>query len=470
MAQEFRGPLTMEGLHKQNNSSAASRAFGGVTIGREGELGLMFTNPASLQGLAGVQLSLSGSLRNQDLEQVQQFAPVRYYPNLSLLLENMTGGIPDPDPDLIGFTPADSVQRPFDDIRPNWTRSNSSNAPLHALLAIPFSVGDVRITAGVGAVRYADLDHYYQNNNLLEPAVLSQRPLPTLRPTDDNPLSVDWYQSIQSRQGSVYGYGLALAGYIAPYNLTVGLSGMLLDGESDDFEQLVRRGHLTFLANEFRADSSAGTVTRTGTSEFTGQEFTLSSVLDLQYVSVGFVLKPPTRFTRTFELAVSGDAAGTPLMAPAAGEDEFQLPWRGSVGLMLKPRGDLRVGLEYEFRPYAAATYTGVTDQESSPWRSSSLMRVGAEYDVLPWLAFRGGVRGEADVFVPEGSAITTDPVTYRIFSVGFGVSFSGLHWNFAFESANMEYQDIWGSAISRNSNLQHLFATDISYTIPFGR
>ncbi len=469
MAQEARGPLTFEGLNQQLNHSAVSRAFGGVTVGGETGVGLMLLNPASLGTLNGLQVSVAGLRIYRDVSQVQHFAPVRYYPNLSLLLENRTENIPDPDPDLVGFTPADSVQRPFDDIAPSWSRSTTSNLPLHALAAVPISLGGVTLSAGVGFVQYANLNHFYQNNNDLTPAVLSQRPLPTFRPTDDNPITVDWFQSVRSREGSMHGYGTVLAAHVPKYNLTVGVSGLHLSGSSEDFEQRVDRGRLTFLANEFGADSSYGRITKTGTSDFSAQQFTIGSTLQSQYVSVGATVTPPTVFTRSFKYELVTDTSGTAIMAPLSGEDKFELPWRGSIGLLLKPRDGLKIGLEYEWRPYASASFTNSAGQESEPWHSSSLFRIGAEYEIASWLALRGGLRGEADVFVPEGSAFVDEPVVYRVYTVGLSLSFSGVQWSVAYETADLEYHDIWGSAVSRNNDLSHTIMTQLSVVIPWG-
>lgn len=468
-AQEARGPLTFEGLNQQLNHSAVSRAFGGVTVGDQSGVGLMFLNPASLGRLDGLQVSVAGLHTSRDISQVQHFAPVRYYPNLSLLLENRTDAIPDPDPDLVGFTPADSVQRPFDDITPDWSRSTANTLPLHALAAVPITLGGVTLTAGAGAVQYANMNYFYQNNNGLTPAVLSQRPLPTLRPTDDNPIVADWYQSVLSREGSMHGYGMALAAHVPRYNITIGVSGLRLTGSTDDVEQRIERGRLTFLANEFRADSSDGRITKTGTSDFSAQQFTIGGTLNSQYVSLGAAVTPPTAFTRTYAYQVVTDTSGTAVTTPSSGEDEFELPWRGSVGLLLRPRDGLRIGLEYEWRPYASASFTNSAGLESEPWQSSSLFRIGAEYELASWLVLRGGLRGEADVFVPEGSAFVDEPVGYRIYTVGVGLSFSGVRWSVAYENANVEYQDVWGSAVSRNNDVRHTVLTQLSVALPWG-
>lgn len=465
-AQGYGGSLTVQGLDRFALHSAAGRAMGGVAIGVKQDVGLMFQNPAALQSISEIQVSLGGLLLSQDLDQEQNYAPVRYYSNLSLLLEGLTAHIPNPDTTLVGFTAQDTVQRPFDNIGPNWSRSKNHSRPLQALLALPLSFGDLKIVAGIGAVNYADLNHYYQNNNVLSPAILSQRPLPTFRPTDDNPITVDWSQSVRFREGSIQGYGIAVATSVKN-SLAVGFSGMVLDGSADDFEQEVARGKLTFFSNAFRADSVSSRITRTGTSEFSGREFTLSSILTGRYVSVGFAVKPPATITRTYTMQVATNTTGTPALSTIQGEDELKLPWRGTIGLALAPRENLSLGLEYEFRPYDSAKYIDVNGTETSPWLSSSLFRIGAEYRIASWLALRAGMRGEAQVFQPEGNYIDGEPATYSVYSAGFGVFYSGLRLNVTYENSLTKYQDIWASAISKNSERRHVFLAQLSYALP---
>jgi opacity protein-like surface antigen len=469
-AQGYGGPLTFQGLDRYSLHSASARAMGGVAIGVKQDIGLMFQNPATLQSMQAMHVSLGGLQLSKDLEQEQNYAPVRYYPNLSLLLEGLTARIPNPDTTLVGFTAQDTVQRPFDDIAPNWSHSKNRTMPLQALLAAPVSSGDFKIVAGVGAVEYANLGHFYQNNNVLSPAILSQRPLPTFRPTDNNPMEVEWSQSARSREGSIQGYGVALAGSVEKYNLSVGLSGMILNGSTDDYEQQISRGRLTFFSNAFRADSVYGRITKTGTSDFSGKEFTLSSILTGRHVSIGFSIKLPTTITRKYTMQVQTDTTGTPSLSTIHGEDKLKLPWRGTIGLSLAPKEKLTIGLEYEFRPYKSVRYIDSNGEETSPWLSASLLRVGAEYMIAPWLALRGGMRGEAEVFEPEGNHLEGEPVTYTVYSAGFGVFYSGLRLNVAYENSMMKYQDIWASAISKNSDRRHAFLAQVIYEISWMR
>lgn len=470
LAQGYGGPLRFQGVGQPALLSAGSRAMGGVAIAIKRDIGLMFQNPAALSSMQGIQISLGGMRFSTDAKQEQYYAPVRYYPNLSLLLEGLTARVPNPDPALPGFTAQDTVQRPYDNISPNWSQSHDQASPLQAMLAVPISSGDVKIVAGLGAVEYADLTHYYQNNNVLSPGILSQRPLPTLRPTDNNPIEVDWSQSLRSRDGSIRGYGFSLAGNLEKLNLSIGFSGLFLDGSSDDFEQEISRGRLTFFSNAFRADSVYRRITKTGTSDFSGQEFTLSSILAGRYVSIGFALKLPTTMTRAYTMSIETDTTGTPSLSTVQGEDELELPWRGTVGISLKPRERLAVGIEYEFRPYASARYIDPQGTETAPWLSASLFRLGAEYVIAPWLALRGGLRGQAEVFEAEGNQIMGEPVTYTVYSAGLGIIRSGLHLNVTYENTLIKYQDIWSSAISKNSERRHTIIAQITYEISWIR
>ncbi len=475
LAQGYGGALTFEGLDHFQLHSAAGRALGGVTIAATQDIGSMFNNPATLQWLRSLQVSVGGCGLSSRLEQEQHYAPVRYYANLSLLLEGLTSTIPDPNPELVGFTPADTVQRPFDNIGPNWSRSERSWKPLHLLVAVPGTLGDLKLAAGAGAIAYADLGHFYQNNNVLSPAILSQRPLPTMRPTDDNPLAVDWYQTRRSRQGTVWGYGIVLAAASEKYHSSFGVSALLLRGKSDDLEENVGRGRLTFFANAFRADSVGWRLSRVGTSEFRGHELTLSWLVTGRYVTLGVSAKPPCEVTRTYTMRVESTAlqdlydVSVLAAAPNRGQDKLRLPWRGTVAISITPKERLTLGFEQEFRPYKSAHYVDPQGNKSSPWLPSSPFRVGFEFRASSWLALRAGLRDEAVVFEPEGNHIPDEAPSYSVYSCGIGAKYHGLRVDVAVESSLLRYQDIWSSAISKNSERRWAVMGQISYELGAG-
>ncbi len=466
-AQGYDTPLTVQGLDRSESQSAASRAAGGLSFSIRNDPGLMFVNPATLQSLSGIKLSVGGLGQYRSASQDQEYAPLKYYSNFSLLMEGLTGGIPNPDTANPAANPGDTVQRAFDNLGPNWSRSKDSWIPAQALLGIPFTIAGNRFTFGLGVVRYATLDYYYQNNNVLSPSILSVRPDPVLRPPNDaSPLIADWSQHITSREGSISGYGVALSGSLFG-DLSLGVSAMLLDGKSDDVERLVGRGTLTFYFNYFRLDSLNDRITSVGTSDYRGQEFTFSGIYRGKHLTAGFSVKPPTPITRDFAAAVEVDTAGSSALTAVSGQDRLTLPWRGRIGAAISVREDLTFGMEYEIRPYASAVYRRPDGTETNPWLSSSVFHVGAEYLASSWLTVRAGLRGQGEVFEPEGNPIEGNAVSTTVYSAGCGLLFGDLRLNLTYEYALMKYDDIWSSAISRNRESFNTLFADVTYEIP---
>lgn len=469
LSQGYGGTLTMHGVEHTLFQSAASRGAGGTTIGIVNDVGLMFRHPASLQSLQGLQVSLGSQQQFSRAEQIQHYAPLEYYSNFSLLMESLTHLIPDPDTSFVGTNPGDTVQRPFDDIGPNWSRRKDRALPLQGMLAVPLSFGDMRFVAGIGAVTYADLNHHYQNNNVLSPSILSQRPVPISRPPNDSlPVRAQWSQYSRLRDGSIRGYGVAVSGEIPGLNIAVGVSGMLLRGSAEDLEQRTGRGRLTFFTNYFRLNSLYRHERINGSSDFKGEEFTVSGIHRGQYLSLGFSVRPPTTITRTFTSEHHVDTTGTPVVTMTSGEDRIRLPWRGLFGVSLLPIETLTLGVEYEVLALESSVYRDATGGETKPWLSAPVLRVGAEFRPEQWLALRAGIRGVAEVFEPEGNPLIGDPVTYSVYSAGIGVTYAGVRLNITYEYSQMKYQDVWGGAISFNTDTRHTIVADVRYELPW--
>lgn len=378
-AQGYDDPLNIQGLDRRTLQSAASRAAGGTTIGVQNDVGLMFSNPASLQSLTGIQVSIGGLRQWTKASQVQQYTPLKYYSNFSLLMEGLTGYISNPGS---GSNPGDTVQRPFDNIGPNWSRSKNKGVPMQALLAVPFTLWENNFAIGVGAVEYANLNHYYQNNNVLIPSIGSQRPIPIPLPPNnpDSTFKTEWSQFSRKREGSIGGYGAALSASISE-KISLGISGMILKGSSDDFEQRNGRGRLVFYQNYFRLDSVNldKKITQTGTSDFSGHEITFSGIYRGRNVSFGFSVKPPMTITRKYATEIKIDTTGSSTTSLVSGQDEIKLPWRGTVGLSIGLLSNLTLGLEYELRPYKSTVYKKADGTETKPWLSASVFHVGAD-------------------------------------------------------------------------------------------
>lgn len=470
-AQGYGRPLTMQGVDAVTLHSAASRASGGLLFSVTDDVSLMFFNPASLQSLQAFQFSLGGMQSSLTYKQVQQYSPLKYYSNFSLLMEGLTRNIPNPvyDTTRTNYTAADTIQRPFDQLEPNWSRSENRTVPINVLAGTPISFGGLKIAIGAGVVEYTNLGWYYQNNNALSPSILTPNPYVPTRPANDadsNSIPIQWYQNVQQRTGAIQGYGVAVAATIIDH-VTIGVSGMVLNGSSDDKETRVERGRLRLYQNYFRAESVYYRVSQIGTSEYSGQEFTFSGMYQGKFVTAGVALKLPTTIERTFKAAKRVDTTGSSLTTTVRGKDQIILPVRTTLALSIALRENLRFGFEYGLIPYASAEYTSPTGAVSTPWLSTNSARLGLEYQPTDWMAIRTGIRQQAEVFEPQGNPIAGEPVGYSVYSGGFGLTFSNLRFNATYEYSSMKYIDMWASAVSINAKITHAFMVDVSYSLP---
>jgi hypothetical protein len=488
-AQGYGDPLTFQGLGHTTTQSAVVRGAGGITFALKNDVSVMFLNPASLTSLQGIQFSLGGLQQSTYAKQDQRYGGLQTHSAFGPLVEATTGSISDPDTNayyngvkVSVRTQADSVQRPFDSILPNWNRTKSKGVPVQFLAAAPFSLGTIRMVGGIGAIEYANLNWYYQNNNCFSPSVLS-----VLNGTistsglDKNPYTTQWYQYYQERDGSIYGYGAALSAVLTE-QLSIGVSGMVLKGSTDDKEVRVGRGRMLFFTSSLRLDRPGTTsYTRTGTSDYSGMELTLSGEYKSQYFDAGFSIKPPTTITRSFSSATSQDSVAVSKKylskidsihvysnATFSGEDKLALPWRGTVGVGLRISENVTFGISYEIRSYASTEYTDVSGTVTSPWLSCSVLHVGGEYRASSWLVLRAGVTNYAEVFQPLTAGIRGEPISYPVYALGATVTLAHAALNLAYEYADMKYVDTWSNAASINREIRNTIVANISYEIPW--
>jgi hypothetical protein len=481
-AQGYDTPLTMQSLNHTALHSAASRGAGGISVGLTNEVSLMFSNPAMLQTLQKIQVSIGAVSQYTYTKQDQLYGGLQTHSAFTLLTQGVTGGISDPDSIIGTPTGSDTVQRPFDSIGPNWSRSKSKTVPLQAFIGVPFTVEGFKVVAGFGVVEYANLNRYYQNNNCFSPSVLSVLNgtigTGTLNAT---PYLSQWFQYYQQRDGSIYGYGGAVSVGLFD-RLSLGFSGMLLKGTVDDLESRVGRGLMTFYAAYLRLSKNGVTsYTKTGTSEFSGTEFTMSAKYTGRNFEIGVSVKPPTTITRKYASEMRTDSVTTlsrlshrvdslhsVWTTSIAGEDNMKLPWRGNIGLSLKVGEKLTVGLGYEVRSYDLAVYTNSAGAGSNPWLSASLWQVGAEFKASDWLTLRAGAHEDNEVYEPLSNAVRGEAVKYAVYSVGFGVGYTNVRLNVAYEYADMKYVDTWSNAASVNREYRSNIVADVAYELPW--
>ncbi|ARA94926.1 hypothetical protein AWN76_018370 [Rhodothermaceae bacterium RA] len=443
VAQDVADPLTFQGLDQAAVPGARARAMGGFLVGDARDATALFADPAALSRLAAPEIRLGGGYTATHREQRQRWIPNRVYAELSLLFAN--------DPE------AQHPTRAFDTIRPNWEDDRSAVRPLLGAVALPLpgQAAGFTFAAGLGFAQVASLDHYYQNNNALDPNIGQLRPAPIPRVQEGDSLLVDWFQFSREREGALYGITPALAARRGP--LSFGVAVTILTGSSDDRERRLGRGLLTLrYNNDFSLDPSPiGEEITTGTSDYSGVRAVLSGRLDMEHFALGVALRPGYTLKRSWTQAGARSGSGT---------DELRMPTQATFGMALYPFTRWQFVAGYDLRRSGATEYVPEGGTPSAPWFDGSALHLGTEFQVREGLALRGGYHSEPRGFAPAGAAFIDDPAKASVYAAGLGLSLGRIGVDLTYEYTRLRYEDLWISNENENRWMTHTILFETSY------
>ena len=457
-------PLSLQGIDQWNTGSVRTHGMGGSGVASAGDIGSLFTNPASLTALDGPSIMAGGIARAVTDRQNQEWMPNRLYAGLSLLFENAFDGIID--------TGKVKLEKPFDALEPRWKKTTSGIHPLTAAIGMPVTVAGIAGAAAIGYSAVSLSDNYFQNNNALSPNIGQYRPYPYNRLRIGDSMKVQWFQSIRERDGAVYGITPSLAVKLLP-QLSVGVSATILTSSVDDHELRVDRGLITLKTNTssaynvFTLAPVAQRIHSNGTSTFKGTLVTAGAVLVQKAFTLGATVKMPGTITRDYTSTVVRDTAGRHTETAVTGSEALSIPAIVAIGLGVRPGRNVEVSIDYEIRSYAGTTLPPTTDSSAyslNGWLSSNVFRAGVEWKPQMWLALRAGYREDVQVYAPEGASLTTQPVRGSIYTLGTGISFGSMQLNLAYEYGYTKYEDAWESNINYNSSESHTVLFDVRY------
>ncbi len=448
ISQDVSDPLTYQGMGQFTSIGVRTRAMGGAVVAVGNDLSAAFTNPAVLTKLKGLQFQVSGRYMTDSYDQTQRWNPNRFYADMSLMFENKLGDIKDPD---VILNPTDRIHRPFDTLYPAWDRSLSASRPSMISVAMPFSLMNIPLAVGLSYSEIINLNHYYQNNNAINPVLGQYRPQPIPLVAQGDTLPVDWYQYMRRREGSIQGITPSIS--ISPFDdLHIGFSVSVLNGESDDDTYIKGRGRMRLLYNAFLLDSANHSISTTGTSKYIGTLTTIGLMWNQDYFSLGVSLKPPATITRNWGKESLIDTSGVQQTVYSSGSDDLKLPWLYTLGVAIHPNDKWNLGIDYAIQNFSEATYTFDQGSSISPWINSAVLRIGAEYHFKKWLDLRFGAREEATTFAPTGEGLIGEPEHGSAYTAGLGLKFNNVTVNLAGEYGIMRYNDLWQSNVNTNT------------------
>ncbi|RPI03954.1 MAG: hypothetical protein EHM64_11555 [Ignavibacteriae bacterium] len=466
-AQDYNKPITIEALNHTTNSSVISRSLGGLTLSSRNDITTMFANPAALQSLEGIQISLGGIQENNTKEQTQRWYSLDWLSMFDLFMEGKTAALRDPVIDTSKVknpTYQDSVQRNGRD--PNWSRKKNQFVPSQVFAAVPFKILGRKLSVGLGVVEYANADYYYVNKTAFN-RNLDYITLPIS--ASPEPVTADWWADTRSREGAIYGYGCAISATMSE-GVSVGVSGLVISGTMNDNQIMERFGQLQFFAKDFRyvPSDSVSLVAINGTSKVRGLEWTVSAVYQTKYVLFGLSIKPPMKITRDFTTTGDSTYGSTRVVLPESkGSDNLILPLRGSIGVGISLRSNVFLNAEYDYNPYRLAEYTDNNGTVSNPWLDCSSFHVGLEYLPVDFVSVRFGYQTKSETFEQQGNQFRGDPVTCFVYSAGVGIRLlKSIQLNLGYEYANLSYEDNWNTNTNVNKDMRNSFFGSIAYTL----
>lgn len=462
-------PLTLQGLHQSTLSDVRGRGMGGAVLASTRSANAIFTNPALLTRIDRLEVRIAGTGVATSQRQSQEWTPNRLYAGFSILMEDKWDGIKEP---LVFNTvdstwgppasPYERLQKPYDDIGPNWSRTFTKGSPLTLAAAMPFEFMELTFVAGVGGGEAYDLTHYFQNNNVLDPMIGSFRPSPIPMVATGDTAYVQWYQHTRKRLGSVSTVNPALALKYGSFSL--GVTANILFGTSDDYESRSDRGVLNFINNAFKVDPVRHTETHVGTSDYSGTSATLGLLWENPRYAAGLTAALPLTITRSFERTVTIDTAFVVTSYKETGEESLKLPLRIGGGVILTPTDRWTVSFDYAMTGFATSEQTASDGTTTSSWVGSENYRMGVEYQAWDFLSVRAGYRQDTQPFAVAGSAIVDEPVKSSVATFGLGTQFMGFLIDAAYEYTALKYQDMWQSNVNHNLTEHHRFLVEFGY------
>jgi hypothetical protein len=485
-AQYYNVPLTMEGLDHTYNASVMSRAMGGVTIPLQQNLSLMFANPAGLSRLDAIQVSVGGTYTISNSEHAQQWYPMVYFGNISILMDGTARNIGPsgvPHPAVTTPYPGDTLQKPYDNIWPNWNHNQNKTQIPDIFAAMPLTIGSMKASVGVGIADYASLDYFYKNNNTLS-VDFGLMIIPSgISPTGTwDSVRTNWSQNSHYRMGAIHSYGGAFS-LAMNDNFSAGISGRYLSGKSDDYDISVGRGVIwvvgSTIANHFwnvnngyiRLDSVNYHRTLVGTSDYTGFEFTASGTYHNKNITIGLSLTPPSTIKREFSGKLTCDTAATKdylasySLRDTSFTEKMKLPFKAKIGVGFQVRPNVLVAAEYEYCPYSSAKLEK-NGKTTEPWMDASTFHFGIDWAPADYLSLRFGYRKQKETFHAEYSALD-EPVTCSAYSAGVGITcMPGVVINFAYEFYERKYEDAWVYAYHVNTTNINTLSAELVYTL----
>ncbi len=444
--------LSFQGLYYPGDMGAKALAMGGAFTSMSGDVTSLFWNPAGLYGIDHFQITASANYNSDLWRESQQYRPDRMFVTLPFYLE----GLYVPDPKNNGqwdYFLADSTQYnvslpvmgkdPYSKDAANWQRTGNNFKLNNIALAVPVKLfkEDFVVSAGFN-IQY-NIQNYDRNNSFLAPNIgdYLYGYLPPANGLDTE--VVKWYKYVRERNGSIYNGSVALAYQVTEF-LNIGAKAKVIWGQTDDQLYLNRVGEFHLIdQNRFKFWYALDNNSTSGTSDYSGVNFTLGAILNLDRFSFGVNVDLPYTLERKWDYTTAhADTTGASSVH-AAGTDKFEYPAVFTFGLHFMPSDIFLFSVDYETAPFSKAKfYLASGDTTFRQWVNQTALRFGVQFKASKMISVLAGYRSISVPFVPDGAAFTDRGPSYDSYTAGLSLNIFGGHFDLAYELRILKYYD----------------------------
>ena len=124
-----------------------------------------------------------------------------------------------------------------------------------------------------------------------------------------------------------------------------------------------------------------------------------------------------------------------------------------AIGISFNPIDDLTIAFDLEKGNYSKAEFNLANpDSTINNWADQTIIRFGAEYQLLDYVTLLAGYRNKTELFIPDGSAVKDRGPNAKTYSFGLSFDLNIARFDFAYELRDMTYYDSYFSNTNYNT------------------
>lgn len=465
--------LSFQGLYYPEYIGSKALAMGGAYTSLSGDVASLFWNPAGLCSINHIQVTTSANYNSYLWRESQEYRPNRMFVTLPFYLE----GLYVPDPKNNGqwdYFLADSTEYnlnmpvmgkdPYGKEAADWQRIKSNLRFNNFALAAPLKLFGHDFVVSLGYNLQYDIQDYDRNNSYLSPNI-GDYLYGYVSPVNGiDTAVVKWYKYTRERTGSIYNGSAALAFQAADF-LNVGIKAKIIWGQTDDQLSLNRVGEFHLIdQNRFKFWYILDNNSTTGTSKYSGVNYSLGAILNLNSFSFGVNLDLPYTLKREWSYTSAHEDTTGSTSSQSSGIDKFKYPAVINFGIHFTPSDMFLLSIDYQIVPFSKASFKlSSVDTTFRQWVNQNSLRFGVEFKASEHISILVGYRSISMPFVPDGAALTDRGPSSISYTAGVSFKILGGRLDAAYEINILKYYDQYLS--NTNYKYQSLNNLMLGYT-----